>query len=736
MKLRHLNLHLCGLGLLFTLTTQAATPSPENFKNPPATYRPHTLWFWNNTPVTREGIDEQIIGLHDDSGYGGIGILPFGTEFTPKYLSDEYFDLYVYAVRKAAEQGLKVTLYDEYGFPSGSAGAINGDNTPRFMERYPDLTIKRLDKIEREVSNGETYCESLPKEGKLMGVVAMNIDTKERIDLSAKISGDTLRWTAPQGSWKVMQFVCVTDGDPNMDYLNPAAAQAFIDMIHEAYYKRMPDAFGPVITHTFYDEVTIYRAQGRVWTPRFNEIYEERYGSNPILFYPALWYDIGPETQAARNALFTLRSDLYAEAYPQAITRWSREHKTIATGHQDNEEIVNPVGTSGDLMKCFRYLEMPGIDKIGTTRPTITRPAEKFYKIVASAAYNWDHSLVMAETYGLMGDLSMDSLRSVAIDQFIKGVNWFIPHAAWYNDKKVTFKPELSARNPHYADSLYDFTTFLARLQYMLQNDARFVTDVAVLYPIHTMQGDHYFDGPIRPYEGGVKIPYLDYVQVGEILSNEICRDYQWLHPEVLAANCTVDKTGLKLNNKIQYNTFQTLIIPASKTISTKTLEQALALFQNGGKVIFTSLLPTQSTEIGQDARIAELMAALLPQGTNRNTNNAGGEVLFVSHPDAASLTEALQSETPTDITFEPGKPLRYIHKERDGKALYYLANFSPAPYNAPITLRGKLRLEAWNPHTGERTPIKTTYQRQGNMTTTHFDLALQGRESIFIVEQ
>ena len=61
-----------------------------------------------------------------------------------------------------------------------------------------------------------------------------------------------------------MQFVCVTDGDPNMDYLDPAAAQAFIDMIHEAYYKRMPDAFGPVITHTFYDEVTIYRAQGRV----------------------------------------------------------------------------------------------------------------------------------------------------------------------------------------------------------------------------------------------------------------------------------------------------------------------------------------------------------------------------------------------------------------------------------------------------------------------------------------
>ncbi len=734
--LRHPSHLVGGISLLLALSACTSSPNPEAFQTPPAEFRPHTLWFWNNTPVTREGIDEQIAGLHDDSGYGGIGILPFGKEFTPKYLSDEYFDLYVYAVQKAAEKGLKVTLYDEYGFPSGSAGAINGDDTPRFMERHPDLTTKRLDKIEKEVTSGETYCEALPTEGKLMGVVAMNVATKERINLSGEASGDTLRWTAPEGTWKVMQFVCVTDGDPNMDYLDPAAAQAFIDMIHEAYYQRMPEAFGTTVTHTFYDEVTLYRAQARAWTPRFNEIYQERRGSDPILLYPALWYDIGPETQAARNALFSLRSDLYSEAYPQAITRWSREHNTIATGHQDNEEIVNPVGTSGDLMKCFRYLEMPGIDKIGTTRPTITRPAEKFYKIVASAAYNWDHSLVMAETYGLMGDLSMDSLRSVAIDQFIKGVNWFIPHAAWYNDQKVTFKPELSARNPHYKDSLYDFTTFIARLQYMLQNNARFVTDVAVLYPIHTMQGDHYFDGPIRPYEGGVKIPYLDYVRVGEILSNEIGQDYQWLHPEVLASSCSVNETGLRLNNQVQYNTFRTLIIPASKTISTTTLEQALALFRQGGKVIFTSLLPTLSTEPGQNARIGELMAELLPQGKTLQTNDRGGEVRFLEQPTPEALHEALRSDMPADVAFEEGKALRYLHKEREGKNLFYLANFSPKPYQAPITLRGKMRLEAWNPHTGECTPIDVTYDRQGDLPVTRVDLSLKGRESIFLVER
>ena len=47
-----------------------------------------------------------------------------------------------------------MSLYDEYGFPSGSMGAINGDDTPRFMQRHPDATIKRLDKTEYQLTAG------------------------------------------------------------------------------------------------------------------------------------------------------------------------------------------------------------------------------------------------------------------------------------------------------------------------------------------------------------------------------------------------------------------------------------------------------------------------------------------------------------------------------------------------------------------------------------------------------
>ena len=99
-------------------------------------------------------------------------------------------------------------------------------------------------------------------------------------------------------------------------------------------------ADGTTITETFFDEPTLYRAKGRVWTPSFNDEYRARYGSSPALYYPALWYDIGPETEAARNALFTLRSDLYAEAYPLTISRWSAAHGALATG----QSLYNYIG--------------------------------------------------------------------------------------------------------------------------------------------------------------------------------------------------------------------------------------------------------------------------------------------------------------------------------------------------------------------------------------------------------
>ena len=581
----------------------------RDFVDPPLKFRSRPLWFWNNTEVTTAQVETQLQGNRDQSGYGGLAPLPFGKNFTPKYLSEAYFSLYGVAVEKARALGMFLTIYDEYGFPSGSGGAHMGDGIPRFKNKYPEGTLKRLDKHEEDVTGPGTYAKTIPQ-GTLMSLVAMNIDTKERVDLTGKVRQGSISWSIPTGSWKIMTFVCVLDGDTNVDYLEPDQVARFIDMVYQPYYDRFSKDFGSTISGAFYDEPTMYRAQGRVWTDRFNEKFVAAHGFSPTPYYPALWYNIGPETQAARNYLWGFRAELYAAGYMKTIQDWCTAHGGIPLlGHQDQENIKNPVGVSGDLMKSYRYQDVPGIDKIGWDNDP-----EGYYKIVSSVAYNWDKAQVMTETYGAMGNLGWDRLYAIVMEQYAKGINNFVPHGVWYNLEDITYRPELSYRNPRYADGLPAYNTYIGRLNVLLQDTGRHVADIAVLYPIATLQAGYYFDGPIIPYSGGVNIPEADYIYLGELLATKVCRDFTFLHPEVLDERCSVNGDRITLNNRVNHEEYKVVILPGHRTIRWSNLKKIKQFYDNGGKVIATGQLPYKSAEFGHDADVVATIKAMFPQ--------------------------------------------------------------------------------------------------------------------------
>jgi len=579
-----------------------------DFVNPPVKFRPRPLWFWNNSAVTATEVANQMQG-NLDSGYGGLAPLPFGKDFTPKYLTDEYFTLYLAAVTKAKQLGMFLTIYDEYGFPSGSCGANMGDGIPRFKNKYPDATLRRLDKHEDNVTGPKTFSRQIPA-GTLMSIVAMNTVTKERVDLTSKVSGTTISWDVPGGSWKIMIFVCVLDGDPNVDYLEPDQVAKYIGMVYQPYYDHFGSEFGLTIGGAFYDEPTMYHGQGRLWTDKFNDKFVAKYGFSPTPYYPSLWYDIGPETQAARNYLFGFRTELYATGFVKTIQDWCSAHGGIPLlGHQDQENIKNPVGVSGDLMKGYKYQDVPGIDKIGWDNDP-----EGYYKIVSSVVYNWDKSQAMTESYGAMGTLSWERLYSIVMEQYAKGINNFIPHGVWYNLDSVTYRPELSYRSPVYSKELPEYNTYLGRLNVLLQDIGRHVADIAVLYPIATLQAGYYFDGPLDPYTGGVNVPEADYVYLGELLATNVCRDFTFLHPEVLDERCSVNGSVIKLNNKINCEEYKVLIMPGHRTIRWSNLQRIKQFYDNGGKVIATGQLPYKSAEFGHDGDVVRTIKAMFPQ--------------------------------------------------------------------------------------------------------------------------
>jgi hypothetical protein len=705
------------------------TPLRQAFRNPPLKYATRPLWFWNNTEVTEQGILEQMQAARDNCGYGGFGILPFGKAFKPTYLSDEYFRLYGVALKKAEELGMVLCIYDEYGFPSGSAGAINGDGVPRFANAFPNDTVKRLDKHEQDVTGPVEYSAEIPR-GRLMSVVAMNMRTKKRIKLADRARSGKVVWSVPEGQWKIMIFVCVKDGDPNVDYLDPEAVSHFVEMTHQQYYKRFKAYFGSTVDGTFNDEPTMYRAKGRMWTGEFNKKFRAQHGFDPAPWYPALWYDIGPETQAARHYLFGFRSQLYATGFPKVIQDWCDEHGISATGHQDQEEVVNPVSVAGDLMLCFKHQDIPGVDKIGGNRP-----AERFYKVISSAAYNWDKTLVMSETYGAMGDISWDTIYHVAMEQYTKGINLLIPHAVWYDNSKVTFKPELSWRHSKYAGKLKEFNRYVARLNVLLQPSARHVADIAVLYPIATMQGGHTLDGKLGYYKGGVTIPEADYVEVGELLATELGRDYTFLHPEVLDEGCRIDGPLMRLENPVNHETYHVLVMPGHRSIQWSNLKKIKAFYDQGGKVIATGTLPSKSAEFGHDPDVVDAISTMFGCPNQIESNAKGGMAVFLEAPTATTLRQTLDSMLAVyDVTFAPGKTLRYIHKARNNRHIYLFAHLGKAPIRTEVSLRGALQPEFWDPHTGEIS--KASYRHDVATGVTKVKIDLKPKQSLFVIAQ
>ncbi len=688
---------------------------PAEFEAPPYRYQSRPLWFWNGKLDAEK--TKGMVAACKAAGYYGMGILPCkGIGFD--FMSPEFLQQYKVAVDEAGKLGMKMCLYDEFWFPSGSAGGL-------LASKHPEALGKRLDMLATDVNGPREFTQAVP-EGALMGAVAMAAATKKRLDITASIKDGTLRWNVPAGEWKVMIFTCVRDGgDGLVDYLEPKAVNAFIKLTYQAYHDAMPDQFGTTIDSAFYDEPAFYHVKGgRAWTDRFNDYFRARFKTDPITLYPALWFDIGPDTAAARNALFGMRTELYTTGFVKTISDWCAAHHMGLTGHADQEELVNPViGTVGDLIKSFKYQSMPGIDQVfayGRAAPA--------YKVVSSAANNYDRPQVVTECYGGM-DLPLPNLYKEAMDQFAKGINTMVPHAVWYDPATIVFRPDLSPGAPKYGTELPAYNQYIGRLQRLLQG-GRHVADIGVLYPIATLQAGSWF-GPGNPYEGCVAIPEADYMQVGEMLSTGVRRDFTFVHPEVLEERCAVDGATITLNNKVNHERWRAFIIPGSRCINVATLRRIKQFYDQGGTVIATTRLPDCAAEPGADAEVRQLVTDIFGDQKACHRNAKGGKAWFIPAPQVAALKAVLTEVLPDgDVVIDqdlttPGGNFSYIHKVKDGKSIYFFGNSSDAEVDTWVALRGKLAPELWNPHDGKTGPagFEQVAGKEGPVTRVHVKL-------------
>ncbi len=736
---------------LMVIVAGCGTPKLEQqFKNPPNEFKPMPFWHINGE-LTTEGIRQQMKDAKELAGFTGVSLLPLagsnnrpGT--SPEYLSETYFQRYQDMLTVADELDMKVIMYDDNDFPSGMAGG-------KMEELYPDHTMKRLDIIERELIGPAVFTDSIPGI-QLMAAVAMNTESLERIEISSFVKDGVINWNVPQGNWKVMLFPLMKDSFHKkyliVDFLDTTAVRHMINHTYEKYYERFSKYFGNTIKMTFFDDVGFWR-HPRTWTTRFNEKFMELNGFDPAPYYPALWYDIGPETEAVRYAFFLTRAELLAEGFPKLVGEWAKSHGVKDTGHPPGNYNLSPIDMNGDIFKFYRHTAVPLTDAI-----IGYQYGQHGHKLISSAADFYDRSEVAVEIYGAYNPTSFDSLMlyRAMMDLFVRGVNVVIPHGMWYNPDKVYIPPLVSPYNNNIAAALPAYSDFVGRASMLLRGGRR-VSEIGVVYPFEGLAGYFRFDNPEGIRQGYYVSPQTDYQTVSGWLTNDIRRDFTFVHPELMLEDkYSIEGGQLKLNNAENHQAYKTMILTGSSIISHKTLEKLKAFYDAGGVIISTTQLPFKSAEMGQDAKVIDLIKSIFNidplnqqqiAQVHKNNNDAGGKAIFIPSPDVASFAQVLEENAPNpDVKFVSNPQLEtdfgkfsYIHKVKDNRDIYYFSNSSDETIKTDVMIRGKHKMQILNPHTGDILKSDKSREVSENGTIyTLLSLELEPVKSVFILAE
>jgi len=724
---------------LFTACTEFEQDLKTKFKNPTDNYRPIPFWHINGE-MTTEGVREQVTDAYRKDGFGGVAVLPvspydrfYGGEQAngknpgtlPEYLSKEYFDRYEDILKCSKEQNTQVILYDDIDFPSGSA---NG----KFRELYPEMTEKQLSMQEFDVSREKTLKQNITLKGENLGTVAMNTKTFEVLDISDHVKDNTINWTPPDGSWKVMSFVMEYNMNNRVDYLDTNAVDKFISMTYDQYATRLGSYFGNTINYTFFDDVGFRQ---RSWTEGMTELYEKRTGQNALLDLPALWYNIGENTTPIRIAFFDIRAELIRDGYVRKVSEWNAEHNLKSMGHPPGNYEPTGVGNHGDILKYYKYTQVPLMDAIhgyGYGRPG--------YILITSAADLYDRPIVAAEIYGNYNpDMDSTQMYQSGMEVLARGVNFLIPHGMWYDTSMVRIPPLISHYSKLLGPALHSYSDWAARSMTLLREGRR-ISEIAVMWPINSLESWYGFDTRTVWSFNDVP-PETDYRKISDMLTGEIRRDFTFIHPEYLATDLyTIENGKLILNNTNTRQEYGVIILPSLRVESVASLQKIKAFYEQGGKIIATGILPSKSAEFGKDKEVITLIKSIfnidptnLPTIITKVENTNKGIAVFLPKADKVSLGTVLSElEIAPDVQiddvlglyeyydgtrigvnidgaiseannrFNTMGMLSYIHKEMNGKQIYFFANSTKKPVDTWVTLRGKLKIEKWNPYNGE----------------------------------
>lgn len=626
------------------------------FESPPREFGPIPFWFLNDD--LEEG--ELLRQLHAfrDAHYGGFVLhARIGLSRRVGYLTDEFFRLARLLVAEAARLDMKVILYDEGSYPSGSArGAVVAEN--------PDFASRAMGLWQRTVA-GPFAGYWRPNTGR--GLLDRHVCTvvgrrtasggvdPDSVRVLEPLPRDIVRIAVPEGRWTAMSVWQVASGGhirgvfpeeetgsltapPAGDILNPDAVACFLRLTHDRYYAHLAEFFGTTIIAMFTDEPQVMGrnplrpADPKPFTPGLIEWLAGRWGEDPRPWLPALWEDYGPGTEPFRRRFEAAIQERLEEVFFAAQARWCAEHGIALTGHPAESEELSPL----------RWFQLPGQDMvwryIEPDKPTAIEGRHSVAaKVATSGARIQGARRILTEVCGAYGwRLTLEEMKWLFDWHLVRGNNLIDPHAAFYSirgRRAWESEPDLCLHNTW------------------------------------------------RPYVGMVN-------RYAQRLSWLLCDGEQVCEVAILGDGNAI---GWRAAKQLYQRQIDFLYLDARAVAEASVEGGTLAAGTQAYRVVVVEGNPAL------DERARRVLAKF---------SAASGHV--IEFAGGIDLPARLDGLIDADLRIDPPHPdLRFIHYRKDGLDYYLLVNEGGDTIASEVFLRAVGQVECWDPLAGVRRPAR-----------------------------
>lgn len=674
------------------------------FANPPLAMRILKIVHgWPDDPAQQDSWQESLL----QQGFGGVVCNVSSRDYLT---GEDQWLAFERAVRRARERGMVLWLYDERGYPSGTAGGL-------VLRDHPEWQARGLLIREVEVTDHEPVEFKLPP-GDLWSVVAYPVGTNgavaldEGVDVRGSVKNGELSWQAPSGTWRLMSVSvsplyegthAAMNLDARLPYPNLLSSEPtdrFIELTHEAYARRLPDPLGRWFVATFTDEPSLMSLFLRPmpygvlpWEPRLGEAYRLAYGRELPADLPAIVLDDGPDGRRARHRFWQLVSQRVVDHFFEPIRSWCRRHGLLSGGHLLMEEsVAAQVALYGDGFACLRRLDAPSIDCLTSVPPEVPW---RIARLALSAAVLEGNSVTMCETsdhsqhYRPPGDtrarqpVSEAQIRGTFNRLLVGGINTFTSYYSF------TGLPE---------EALRRLNEWVGRCALLLR-EGQPAADLAVVLPTESLWSRTY------PSRG----PVPSSADAGEIEKcfDEVCdqlygsrRDFICIDSRVLL-EAEVGEGSFRHGDQ----RWPVVLLPGVDTLPVAAWRRLETFVGTGGVLIALGHGPENSAEGFPSAEVLAIGQKLFgSSGTTPSVRRAasGGVSVFLPPGSEGFLVDVLDQIHEPSLRVESQRDtLRLTSRRLEGRTRHFLINDSDGRWEGRVFLDAAGDWERWDPQTG-----------------------------------